>query len=182
MKKLFLSISFYFGLILSISAQNLYTTNSAQISFFSEARLENIKAETKKVSSVLNIVTKDIVFKVPILSFIFENGLMQEHFNENYMDSDKYPYATFAGKIKEDIDFSKNGDYKASATGKLTIHGISVERTIEGTIKVAEGKIELSSAWIVPVSDHKINIPNDKITNISQNISVKLNAAYEFKK
>ena len=182
MKKFFIISIFLYSIAQTMVAQDVFGSNAGQISFFSEARLENIQAETKKVNSVFNIKTKEIVFKVAIESFVFENGLMQEHFNENYMDSDKYPYATFAGKIKEDVDLSKNGEYKVNAEGKLAIHGITVARTVPGTITVKDGKIELTSAFMVPVSDHKINIPNDKLTNISQNISLKIKVAYEPKK
>jgi polyisoprenoid-binding protein YceI len=163
-------------------SQNIYLSTSTDVSFFSEARLENIEAHSTKATSAINISSNAIAFKVPIQSFKFGNGLMQEHFNENYMESDKYPDATFIGKITEEIDLSQEGEYKVNAVGKLTMHGIAKERTIPGTLTVKGGKIQLTSSFIVPVSDHKIDIPNDKLTNISQNISVKIKALYEPKK
>ena len=164
------------------SAQNVYISKKTEISFFSEARLENIEAISKKAVSAINISTKAIAFKIPIQSFIFNNGLMKEHFNENYMESDKFPEASFNGKIIDNIDLTKNGEYKISATGKLLMHGIAKDRIITGVIKVKDGEIELLSTFLVPVSAHKIDIPNDKISNISQNISVKIKAIYEPKK
>lgn len=163
-------------------AQTIYQTSSTQISFFSSARLENIEAHSSKGASAINIKSKAIAFKVPIQSFKFSNGLMQEHFNENYMESDKYPEASFGGKILEDIDFTQDGEYKVTATGKLNMHGIIQDRTIAGIMVVKGETIQLNTSFYVLVTDHKIKIPNDKFTNISQNILVKLNAIYEPKK
>lgn len=120
-----------------------------------------------------------MAFKVPIQSFTFRNGLMQEHFNENYMESDKYPHATFKGKIVEDVDLSRDGTYKVSASGILSVHGVSKARTITGVIVVKNGQMMLNASFVVPVADHKIDIPDNKLLNISQDINVKLEAAYE---
>ena len=169
-------------LVNSVFSQNIHVSKSSEISFFSEARLENIEAISKKSVSAIHILTKTIAFKVPIQSFVFRNGLMQEHFNENYMESDKYPEATFNGKIIDAIDFTKDGEYKLSAVGILMMHGVKKERKITGTINVKGERIQINSSFIVPVSDHKIDIPNDKISNISQNITVKIKALYEIKK
>lgn len=163
-------------------SQTIYLTSDIAVSFFSEARLENIEATSVKSSSAINIITKELAFKVPIQSFVFKNGLMQEHFNENYMESHRYPNATFKGKIKEDVNLAENGEYSVNVEGKLIVHGITVDRTISGTIVVKNGIMELHSSFIIPVSDHKIDIPNDKITNISQDITVKIKALYELKK
>jgi hypothetical protein len=160
-------------------AQNLMYSKSLESSFFSEARFENIEAVSKKGTSIINTSNKEVAFKIPIRSFIFDNGLMQEHFNENYMESDQYPYATFKGKIKENIDLTKVGTYKVTASGQLSIHGITKERTVEGVLEVKKEQILLTSSFIVPVADHDIDIPNDKLSNISQDIRVKIKAAYE---
>jgi polyisoprenoid-binding protein YceI len=160
-------------------AQNLFYTKNLETSFFSEARFENIEALSKKGTSVINISTGEIAFKIPIRSFIFKNGLMQEHFNENYLESDKYPNATFTGKLMEGLDLKKDGTYNVIATGKLTVHGITKDRSIGGVIEVNKGRILVASSFDVPVQDHNINIPNDKISNISQNIKVEVKAAYE---
>jgi polyisoprenoid-binding protein YceI len=85
-----------------------------------------------KAQSVINTTTGEIAVKVPIKSFVFENGLMQEHFNENYLESDKHPFATFKGKINESIDWTKPGNYPVSATGKLNLHGVERDQTIKG--------------------------------------------------
>lgn len=179
MKKLLFTMYLLLAIITTSISQSIYLTSNTEVSFFSEARLENIEATSDKSSSAININTRELAFKVPIQSFVFKNGLMREHFNENYMESDKYPNATFKGKIKEDVNLAEDGVYRVNVEGKLTIHGITVDRTILGTIIVKKGKMELRSTFIVPVGDHKIDIPNDKITNISQNITVKITALYE---
>jgi len=177
MKKLSL---FIFALLLALNVHTLcaqvYTTSAANLSFFSSARLEDIEATSKKGSVVLNTATNEVLFKVTISSFVFKNGLMQEHFNETYMESAKYPNAEFRGKINETINYAVPGEYKVTVTGSLTIHGVIIDRTIPGTITVKAGMISLSSSFIVPVSAHKIDIPNDKISNIAQDIKVSVHA------
>lgn len=154
----------------------IYTSQAAQISFFSSARMEDIEAVSKKANVVLNTTTKELLFKVTITTFVFKNGLMQEHFNETYMESPKYPDAQFNGKINEAVDLTKPGTYNVTVTGTLTIHGIAVPRTISGVITVAAGKISISATFLVPVSAHKIDIPKDKISNIAQDIKVSVQA------
>ena len=158
-----------------VSAQ-IYTSQAAQISFFSSARMEDIEATSKKAGVVLNTSTKEVMFKVLITSFVFKNGLMQEHFNETYMESDKYPYAEFKGKINEAVDLTKAGTYNVTVTGTLTIHGIAVPRTISGVVTVAAGTVTITADFMVPVSAHKIDIPKDKISNIAQDIKVSVQA------
>ncbi len=179
MKKLllcFLLVGFTIG---EGFAQGMLYSKNLESSFFSEARFENIEAISKKGISAININTGEIAFKIPIRSFVFKNGLMQEHFNENYLESDKYPNATFSGNMMEGIDLTKDGTYNVIVTGKLSIHGITKDRSIAGVIVVKKGRMLVSSTFDVPVQDHNIAIPNDKISNISQNIKVKVKAQYE---
>lgn len=164
-----------------VFSQNILLSKELTISFFSEARFENIESTSRKGSSVINTATKEVAFKVPIPSFVFSNGLMQEHFNENYMESDKYPTATFKGKIQENLDFTAPGTYPVSVAGTLNVHGIAKERTVKGVIVIKENTVTLVSDFTVPVSDHKIDIPNDKISNISQTIKVTVNGTYQKK-
>lgn len=154
----------------------IYTTSSGSISFYSSARVEDIEATSKKTSVVLNTSTNEVLFKVTISTFQFKNGLMQEHFNETYMESAKYPTAEFRGKINEKVNYAVPGEYKVTVTGSLTIHGVIIDRTIPGTITIKAGVITLTSSFLVPVSAHKIDIPNDKISNIAQDIKVSVHA------
>lgn len=150
-----------------------------KVHFFSEAPVENIEAKNKLASSILNTASGDIVFQVPNISFKFEKPLMEEHFNENYMESDKYPKSTFKGKINEKVDFTKDGEYKVTVTGILNIHGVEKQRTIEGKIIVKNGEIKAFSEFLVHVADHKIEIPQLVMQNIAEVIKVTIDCVYE---
>src|SRR5690242_744137 len=111
----------------------VYTAKSGSASFYSEAPLENIEANSSSVQSILNTTTKSVAFIISIRSFQFKKDLMQEHFNEKYMESDKFPNATYSGKINEDLDLSKDGTYDVTSTGKITMHGQEKQITVPGT-------------------------------------------------
>ena len=103
---------------------------------------------------------------------------MQEHFNENYMESAKYPNAKFSGKINEKVDYTKNGEYKVTCTGTLTIHGVAQPTTISGTLKINEGKVHLDSKFAVKLKDFKIEVPKLVFQNIAESIDVTMTATY----
>jgi len=165
--------------IFSQAGQGTYVCKNARISLYSEAPIENISAKSDKGTSVYNSATGDIAFKVPISSFVFQKSLMQEHFNENYMESDKYPTASFAGKVSGTVDVSKDGSYPVSAAGVLTVHGVSQNRTIPGTISVKGGVVSLSSEFMVKCADHKITIPTIVFHNIAETIKINVSATYD---
>lgn len=179
MKKLFLTISVIGLLTISSYAQRFITKNG-HIWFHSEAPLETIEAHNKQANAALDIVTGDFVFKVLMKSFIFEKALMQEHFNENYVESDKFPNATFKGKVTnaESIDFSTPGNYEAKVEGELTMHGISKAVASEGTFKVSNDMIHGKAKFIVAIADYDISIPGavaGKIADVVDvNVDVKL--------
>ena len=161
---------------MKVAYAQVYATSVGNISFYSSARLENIEATSKKVNAIINTSTNDVLFKVAISTFQFKNGLMQEHFNETYMESAKYLSADFRGKINESVNYSVPGEYKVTVTGSLNIHGVVIDRTIPGILTVKAGVITVTSNFIVPVAAHKIDIPNDKISNIAQDIKVSIHA------
>ncbi len=161
--------------LLSSSAMaQKFITKNGNISFFSSTPMENIEAHNKQVNAALDVETGDFVFKVLIKSFKFEKALMQEHFNENYLESDKFPNATFTGKISNyaDIDFSKEGIYNAQLEGKLTIHGVTQDIEEMGTFTVSKDGITGKSKFNVKVADYNINIPKTVINNIAESIEV----------
>jgi polyisoprenoid-binding protein YceI len=158
--------------------QDLYACKNAKISLFSSAPLEDIQASTNTGTSVYNASTGDLAFSVNIRSFKFPKSLMQEHFNENYMESDKYPRATFKGKVNEKVDVSKNGTYPVTATGDLTVHGVTQTRTIPGTITVNNGTLSMSSEFMVKCVDHKIDIPTLVFKHIAETIKMNVSATY----
>ena len=162
-------------------AQNIYISESTEITFFSEAPLENIAAVNKASQSIITLYNDSIVFMVPISGFTFKKALMQEHFNENYLESDKkgFENAILKGKINEKPDFKKDGEYKVTCTGNLLIHGVEQTRTFEGIFTVKEGKISLKSQFTVKVKEHHIKIPNTVIKNIAEEVLVTITANYK---
>lgn len=178
MKKLVLLVVFVAGLF-RLSAQDIYTSRNAELYFFSSAPLENIEARSTMGVSALNIQTKAIYFKVDMTTFQFRKKLMQEHFNENYLESDKYPYAEFKGKILEQIDLTKEGTYPVTVEGKLTIHGVEKAYREKATLVVKEGRIYATSNFKVRVADHNIKIPTLVIQKIAEVVDVKVTAIYD---
>jgi len=157
-------------------AQPNLGTKNGKITFFSSTPVEDIKAASDKLSAVWVTKTQEIAFQVPIRSFKFAKGLMQEHFNENYMESDKYPYAGFKGKAVPEIDMSKDGTYPVKTVGTLTVHGVSKHREIPGKITVKEGKARITTSFDAACADHNIKIPTLIITKVAEVINVKVDA------
>ena len=141
---------------ISLSAQDLYKATDGEISFFSEAPVENISAINKDVKALINAKNAEVAFIVTNVGFKFEKPLMEEHFNENYMESHKYKVSVFKGKIVDEVDFTKDGTYEVTAKGTLDIHGVTVEREIKGTLTINNGKINLTTEFDVALKDHKI--------------------------
>jgi polyisoprenoid-binding protein YceI len=176
MKKIIIAI------LLMTAAGNLYAqkymTRTGKVSFYSATPLENIEAFNNETASVLDAKSGDVVFQVPIKSFKFEKALMQEHFNENYMESDKYPKAEFKGKVADvsKVNFSKDGTYDVTTAGKLTIHGVTKEVSIPGTITVKGKEVTMKSEFDVKATDYNISIPKLVEGKIAKEIEVTVNS------
>ena len=157
-----------------ISAQGKFFTKSGKITFFSSTPAEDIKATNKSVAVVLDSKTGEIQFSVLMKGFEFKKGLMQEHFNERYMESHKFPMSEFKGQIinNNEISYSKNGIYPATVKGKLTIHGETKEMEAAGSITVKDGNISAYAIFNVLIADYKISIPSIVRDNISRTIKV----------
>ena len=162
------------------NAQNYYTKNG-RISFFSKTSMENIDAVNNQVVSVINMTTGDVGFSVLINGFLFKKALMQEHFNENYMESTKYPKAIFKGKSADlaKVSAGKDGTYPITVSGDLTMHGITNKISAPATITVKGGKISGSATFKVLLADYKISIPKVVENNISKTIEIKVDCNYD---
>lgn len=160
------------------AGQDIYTCKDARVSIFSTAPIEDISAVSSAGASVYNATTGELAFSVAIRSFKFPKALMQEHFNDDYMESDKFPKATFKGKIQEHPDLGKDGSYPVTATGNFEVHGVSQPRTISGTIKVSGGTISMTSEFMVKCADHHIDIPKIVFHNIAESIKINVSATY----
>lgn len=161
-------------------AAQKYICKNGNTSFFSETPVENIEALSTESSSAYDSKTGELVIVIPIKSFKFEKSLMQEHFNENYLESDKYPKAFFKGKIAEaaSLDLSKDGNYKVTAQGKLTIHNVTKDVKIPGTISIKNGKINMDSKFTVRCADYAIKIPKLVMVKVAEEIQVTINNSY----
>lgn len=161
----------------SVHAQK-YSAESGTITFFSDAALEDIKADNKKVASLFNSSTGAIAFSVPIVEFQFEKSLMQEHFNEKYLESEKYPKASFQGTITG-FKMDAAGEQKVQATGKLTIHGVTKEISVPGTFQSKDGKVLMAAKFIVRLEDYNVEIPQLMWQNIAEEVEVSLNFIFK---
>ncbi|TLV04029.1 YceI family protein [Dyadobacter luticola] len=151
----------------------LYMTKTGETSFFSETPLENIAAVNKQVLVILNPANGEIAIKMQQQNFHFPNKLMEEHFNENYMETEKYPAAVFTGKIMEPVDYGKDGSYPVHAEGVLDMHGVKQNRSLKGQMLINGGQITLTSDFDVKLADHKIEVPTLVIAKIAEAIAVK---------
>ena len=179
MKTCYYFIFLVAGLLLSQNtfAQTFFT-DKGETSFFSETPVENISAVNRAVSSLLNTATREIVVKMTITKFDFPNKLMQEHFNENYLESGKYPDAVFKGKISENVDFEKEGTYPVTATGTFTLHGISKPRTLIGTLTFRNHELILLCDFKVALTDYNIEVPRLVLMKVAETIAVRNKFVY----
>jgi hypothetical protein len=151
-----------------------YITRNGFISFYSHTPMEDIKGDNNQVAGVLDISTGDIVFQVLIKSFHFDRALMEEHFNENYMESDKFPKSSFRGKITNmsSVNFLKPGIYEVTVEGELTIRDATNKIKTKGTIEVVTGGINANSKFNLSPDDYKIDIPSLVREKINNNLDV----------
>lgn len=166
---------------LTPATAQFYQTTSAKVRFFSSAPVEDIEAISKEGVSVLNSDNGSISFKVKMRSFNFEKALMQEHFNENYVESEKFPDASFKGKSTSAIDLESRSPQNIILKGTFTVHGVSKERELPVVITMKdEGKIlQLESEFKVACEDHDIKIPKILWENIAEVIEVSVNADFQ---
>lgn len=175
MSKKNLVLTFVFSLLIfAAQAQDRYFTKTGTISFTSKAPLEDIVATNRTVTAVLDTKTGAMQFSAQMKGFEFEKALMQQHFNDNYVESDKYPEATFRGMIANNtaVNYSKDGTYNVRVKGKMTIHNQTKDVDVPGTLKVVNGKIEAVSTFPVLASDYKIAIPSTVKEKVSNTIRI----------
>lgn len=155
-----------------------YMTRTGKVSFFSSTPVENIEAFNNEAAGVMDSKTGDVVFQIPIKSFKFENATMKDHFNENYMESDKFPKADYKAKITDvsKVNFEKDGTYNVSTSGKMTIHGVTKDVTIPGTITIKGSEATLNTKFKVRTEDYGIKIPSLVVKKIAKEIEVTVNS------
>lgn len=184
MKKLFL-IALAACSFAQVIAQTKYITKTGKVSFDAGTGLEDITGVNKSVTTAIDASKGDIAFSMQIKAFEFKSQLMQDHFNENYMESEKYPKSTFKGKIVnlDKVNFSKDGTYKVKVKGELEIHGVK-NKDVEanGEIIVKGSDLEVTSDFVVKMEDYKINIPSVVKDKLASKANIKVNCKYSIVK
>lgn len=164
----------------TLTWSQILISNKSEIHFFSSTPLENIEATSKQATAALNTQTGEISVNISIKSFKFSNTLMQEHFNENYMESEKYPTATFKGKISDikTVNFNQEGQYTTEIKGLLTVHGVTKERTLNATIIINKNKTIGNLNFEIALKDHNIEVPEIVFQKIAE--IIKVNVSFDF--
>jgi len=158
-------------------AQQRYFAEKSNVVFFSDGVIEDIRANNTKVTSIFDVTKGDIAFLLSIKDFKFEKNLMQIHFNEKYMESEKFPKSSFQGKITG-FSIQETGVQQVRATGKLTIHGVTKEVDVKGTAERSGGQIFVKSKFIVKLADYGIKVPQIVWQNIAQQVEVTVDFTY----
>lgn len=171
MKMKFFMLSGFLFVAATVQAQDKYFTKTGRISFFSEAPLEDIEAINHTAAAVLDARSGVVAFSVLMKGFEFDKALMQEHFNDHYVESDKFPKAEFRGTVvnNNEINYAKEGSYPARVKGRLTIHGVTRDVETTGTLRVEKGGLRSISSFNIRLSDYNIKIPSlvkNKIANV----------------
>jgi polyisoprenoid-binding protein YceI len=166
--------------LFQVSQGQKLITKTGHIEFYSKTPLEEVEAHNRQVVSTLDPASGEMVFMLLIKSFEFKKALMQEHFNENYIESDKYPKASFKGKITnlDKIDFKKDGVYNTEVSGDMTIHNVTKPLTAKGTLEVKGGTVIANSKFLTTPQEWDIEIPSVVADKIAKQIEVTVEATY----
>lgn len=178
MKKIIIAITL-FAISFGASAQR-YFSKTAHIKFFSHTSAEDIKADNYKSTIIIDQATGAVQVETLIKSFEFEKALMQEHFNENYLESDTYPKATFKGKGDfSGVNFIADGNFTVNVAGQMTMHGTTKDVSATATIKISGGKIDGSTKFDINPGDYNVKIPDVVKGQISDKIEVTVKATLQ---
>ena len=176
--KRILTLTVLLFLVRQAGAQQILISKNAIVSFYSSTVVEDIEAKSSSASSAINTSTRELLFKVGNTSFRFPKKLMQEHFNENYMESEKFPYSEFKGKINGSFDPQKDGTYQVMVNGTLNIHGVSKAYSAPAELTVKGADVSAKASFKVKIADHGIKIPTLVFKNIAEFVEVKIQAVY----
>jgi hypothetical protein len=172
MKKIF--VLFFLVFCYTKNYSQLFITKTGFIGFYSKTPLEDIKAENNQVYAVIDAGKKNIAFSLLLKGFLFPRELMQQHFNENYIESDKYPKANFSGNFSGDVDVIKDGTYNIIVKGQLTLHNTTKPIETPATIEVKSGKLLGNAQFKIKPEDYNIFIPSIVRDKIATEISVSI--------
>lgn len=180
MKYFILTVSMLLLGVSTLTAQK-HLTRTGKIVFLSETPVENIEAVHNQVTSILNTENGDLVFSLLMKGFQFEKELMQEHFNEKYVESDKFPKSTFKGSISnmDEVDLAQDGSYPVKVEGSLIIHGVTKAVSVEGRLTVKGELITAEATFPILLEDYEIDVPSVVRDNIAKEVSIEVVMNYE---
>ena len=178
MKNIFLLTLSFFLFFSAALAQDRFYTKNARIDFFSETPLEDIEAKNNSAVSVLDTKSGSLQFSLLMKGFEFKNEEMQEHFNDDYVESDKFPKAEFKGQLVNNtaVNYKKPGTYNVQVKGLMTIHGVTKEVQTNGTLKVDNDNLKANSVFIIALADYGIKIPKLVSDKIAKTIKITVDA------
>ena len=171
MKKIFAAIVILFTAQVT-EAQSVLLATGGKVSFFSETPMENIDATSQSATSVITTSTNSIQFTIPVRTFKFKKALMEEHFNEKYVESEKFPKSTFKGKINENINWSRDTVATITATGVMDLHGVNKMITETGKLTIKNGVVTVDFTFMVALKDYNIEVPKLVTQSIAENIRI----------
>jgi hypothetical protein len=158
-----------------------FITRTGHIHFYSHTPVEDIEADNHQVTSLLDAGTGNFVFAVLMKSFQFEKALMQEHFNEKYVESDQYPKAEFKGKVANlsEVNFDADGSYPVTVAGDLTLHGVTKPIEAKGVLTIKDGRLAATSTFPIVLADYDIDVPGVVREKISESIETTVTLALD---
>lgn len=177
MKKVFLVTAAI--VVANMTQAQIYMGKTCITHFFSKTSMKDIEASSNTAKPVLDAASGSFQMRIQNTSFKFESSFMQEHFNENYMESEKFPFSTFKGKINEKIDYNKDGEYKVTCTGTMEMHGTPQQVTMPGTLTVKGKEVTIISKFKIKPADYKIKVPSLYVKEIAEEIDVDINTVME---
>ncbi|GAB2853511.1 YceI family protein [Hymenobacter ruber] len=171
-----LSVCLLFSALAGAQAQSKYMTKTGRVSFFSATPIEDIEAKSQQTAAILDFGTSQLAFSVPIKSFVFRRTLMQEHFNENYMESDKFPKATFTGRFVgfDAATLPTAGPHNVQVEGDLTLHGVTHHIQVPASVELKGGQLMAFATFPVASADYNIEIPLLVRNNIAKVVTVRV--------
>jgi polyisoprenoid-binding protein YceI len=162
----------------SLTEGQKFISEKSSVTFYSSAAIEDIKAVNQSSVSLFNVETGETAFSIPVKDFKFDKSLMQEHFNEKYLETEKFPKSTFEGFITG-YDGKKSGVQEAKAAGKLTIHGVTREVQASGTVEISNNKISIESKFMVKLEDYAVPRPQLLWKNIAEQVEITIEFTYK---
>lgn len=172
-----ISLAFAFN----TNAQDKYITKTGHVWFYSKTDVKEIEAHNKQVTSIIDIKTGEVIVSAFLRDFKFDNQLVEEHFNENYIHSHEYPKVKFKGSIANisSFDLTKDGTYECEIVGTIEMHGKVKNHKEKGTAIVKDGKIYADSKFFITAADFAIIIPEIVIDKIAKEIAINVEFVYE---